>query len=228
MDHSSKQAEGALGGAAGKPAASGDARSGTKGGQTAARVRKAALRLFARQGYAAVAMRQIATEVGVQPGALYNHFATKQDILKALMLGHMEDLLRAWQDCRAAALPETDLLEAFVRFHIRYHLSRSEEVFISYMELRNLEPENFAAVERQRQAYEAVLTGILQSGMQDGRYRIEEPRVATRAIIAMLTGIPAWYREGGSLTVDRIETIYLDMVRGSLGAAPAFTAGERG
>ena len=33
-----------------------------------------------------------------------------------------------------------DPLERFVRFHIRYHLKRADEVFISYMELRNLEP----------------------------------------------------------------------------------------
>ncbi|MBD8892003.1 TetR/AcrR family transcriptional regulator [Roseibium litorale] len=227
MDHSGKRQAGTLGGAAGKPSASDDTRS-TKGGQTAARVCKAALHLFARHGYAAVSMRQIASEVGVQPGALYNHFATKQDILKALMLEHMGALLQAWEACRGTVPEGTDLLEVFVRFHIRYHLSRSEEVFISYMELRNLEPENFAAVERLRQIYEAILTGILEDGMSQGRYRIEEPRVATRAIIAMLTGIPAWYRETGSLTAGRIETIYLDMVRGSLGAAPAFTAGESG
>ncbi|SHM99942.1 TetR/AcrR family transcriptional regulator [Roseibium suaedae] len=228
MDQSGKGQAGTLGGAAGKPAAPEDTRNSTKGGQTAARVRKAALRLFARQGYAAVSMRQIAAEVGVQPGALYNHFATKQDILKALMLEHMRDLLEAWGDRRAKAPKDADPLEVFVSFHICYHLSRSEEVFISYMELRNLEPENFAEVERQRQAYEAILTGILEDGRKMGRYHIAEPRVATRAIIAMLTGIPAWYRESGSLTVGRIEKIYLDMVRGSLGAAPDLTAGESG
>ena len=40
---------------------------------TGPRVRDAALRLFARHGYAAVSMRQIATEVGVQVGAIYNY-----------------------------------------------------------------------------------------------------------------------------------------------------------
>ena len=39
---------------------------------TGPRIRKAALGLFARYGYAAVSMRQIACEVGVQVGALYN------------------------------------------------------------------------------------------------------------------------------------------------------------
>lgn len=183
----------------------------TKGQETAERVRKAALRLFAGSGYAAVSMREISAEVGVQPGALYNHFPTKQDILKDLMLTHMAELLAAWDQMD---LPEEmDPLERFVRFHIRYHLERADEVFIAYMELRNLEPENFAAVEAERRRYEAILTGILQAGSAAGRYAVDDARVATRAIIAMLTGIPTWYREGGSLSKDTIEELYLTMVR---------------
>ncbi|MEO0978655.1 MAG: helix-turn-helix domain-containing protein, partial [Pseudomonadota bacterium] len=75
-----------------------------KGLETAKRVRKAALKRFANAGYAAVSMREIAADVGVRPGALYNHFPTKQDILKDLMLSHMSELLAAWE---RADFPET-------------------------------------------------------------------------------------------------------------------------
>ncbi|MBN9673982.1 TetR/AcrR family transcriptional regulator [Roseibium aggregatum] len=199
------------------------AQSRTKGRETAERVRKAALKLFAEAGYAAVSMREIASAVGVQPGALYNHFPTKQDILKDLMLSHMAALLAAWEN---AGFPSAmDPLERFVRFHIRYHLQRADEVFIAYMELRNLDPENFAAVEAQRNRYEAILTSILEEGSTAGRYAVDNPRVATRAIIAMLTGLPTWYREGGRLTGDEIETLYLTMVRKAV--APVDTQSQR-
>ncbi|MEO1111592.1 MAG: TetR/AcrR family transcriptional regulator [Pseudomonadota bacterium] len=182
-----------------------------KGLETAKRVRKAALKRFANAGYAAVSMREIAADVGVRPGALYNHFPTKQDILKDLMLSHMSELLAAWE---SADFPDTmDPLERFVRFHIGYHLERADEVFISYMELRNLEPDNFAAIETERRRYEAVLTSILEEGAAAGRYRADDARVATRAIIAMLTGIPTWYRDGGRIGKDELEELYLTMVR---------------
>ncbi|POF30450.1 TetR/AcrR family transcriptional regulator [Roseibium marinum] len=194
-----------------------------KGQETAERVRKAALKRFAASGYAAVSMREIASDVGVRPGALYNHFPTKQDILKDLMLSHMADLLAAWE---ASDLPgETDPLERFVRFHIRYHLERADEVFISYMELRNLEPENFRIIEAERRRYEALLTDILENGRSAGRYAAEDPKVTTRAIIAMLTGIPAWYREGGRLSERDIEELYLDLVRKAV--APEIPHGDR-
>ncbi|WP_289035267.1 TetR/AcrR family transcriptional regulator [uncultured Roseibium sp.] len=191
-----------------------------KGSRTAARVRASALKLFARHGYAAVSMRQIASDVGVQPGALYNHFPTKQDILKDLMLSHMRDLLDAWTPFADEAGQSADPLDVFVRFHIRYHLQRREEVFISYMELRNLEPENFAEVEAERRRYESILKVILEDGQKSGAYRIADTGVAARAIIAMLTGIPNWYRENGPLSADKIEEIYLEMVRGSVAATP--------
>lgn len=44
----------------------------------------AALELFARQGFAATTVRQIAAEVGVRDTAIYGHFTSKQAIYDAL------------------------------------------------------------------------------------------------------------------------------------------------
>lgn len=185
---------------------------GAVGKETASRAREAALGLFARHGYAAVSMREIAGEVGVGAGALYNHFATKQDLLVELMTAHMEALLAAWAETNAADLPPADRLEAFSRFHIRFHADRADEVFVAYMELRSLERPNFHRIEKMRREYEAELETILTDGAATGAFRIEDPRVAAMAIIAMLTGVTSWYRQGGRLSATRIEEIYVDMV----------------
>lgn len=179
---------------------------------TGPKVRDAALRLIAQHGYAAVSMRQIAAEVGIQAGALYNYTPDKQTLLFDLMQGHMADLLAALEelDLRGDALTQ---LEAFARFHIRYHLPRPDQVFVSYMELRNLSEENFAAVEAMRRRYEDALEEILRAGVAEGVFAIPDPRVTTMALIAMLTGISNWYRAGGRLETDTIEAIYWDMVR---------------
>jgi len=182
---------------------------------TGPKVRKAALRLFARHGFAAVSMRQIAGEVGVQAGALYLYTPDKQTLLFDLMREHMEDLLASWQTPQA---PPLDQLEAFCRHHIGYHLDRPELVFIAYMELRNLEPENFAVIEALRRAYEDRLEAILKAGQANGDFDLPDSKLATLAIIAMLTGVNTWYREGGRLARRDVEGIYWDMVRKSVGA----------
>jgi len=197
-------------------------RSGSNGERTAADLRRAALRLFAAHGYAAVSMRQIAAAVGVRAGALYLYTPDKQALLADIMTEHMEDLLAAWADHPKPEPPTPPgMFEAFVRFHIRHHLSRGAEVFISYMELRSLVPENFARVETLRRSYEAVLTEIIAAGVEDGAFRVGDAKLATFALIAMLTGVNTWYRPGGRLSAEAIEEEYLAMARALVGWRPA-------
>jgi AcrR family transcriptional regulator len=200
-------------------------RSGSNGERTAHDLRRAAMRLFAAHGYAAVSMRQIASAVGVQAGALYLYTPDKQTLLADIMTEHMDDLLAAWEAFPKPARPTPpSMFEAFVRFHIRHHLSRDAEVFIAYMELRSLEPANFARVEALRRRYESALTDILVAGLRAGDFRLGDPKLATFALIAMLTGVNTWHRPGGRLPPEAIEAEYLAMARALVGAragAPA-------
>ncbi|WP_319544893.1 TetR/AcrR family transcriptional regulator [Ruegeria conchae] len=179
---------------------------------TGPRIREAALGLFARHGYAAVSMRQIAGEVGVQAGALYNYTPDKQSLLFRLMRDHMQDLLAAYEELEQFDDPQ-DALRQFVGFHIRFHLQRPDEVFIAYMELRNLTPENFTEIEALRRRYEDSLESILRIGQQLDQFSVTDTKIATLAVIAMLNGVITWYRSGGRLSLDEVEQVYWDMVR---------------
>lgn len=183
---------------------------------TGPRIRSAALRLFARHGYAAVSMRQIASEVGVQAGTLYLYTPDKQSLLFDLMQNHMQDLLS-----ELAALPDVQSplaeLQQFTRFHIRFHRARSDAVFIAYMELRNLEPKNFERIEAMRRQYEAHLEGILARGKAERLFDLPDTKLAAFALIAMLTGVNTWFREGGRLSLDAVEEIYWRMVEKAVG-----------
>ena len=179
-------------------------------------VRDAALRLFARHGYAAVSMRQIAAAVGVQVGALYAYTPDKQALLANLLTDHMETLLAAWGEGPDA--PPLERLEAFVRFHIAYSLDHADAVFLSYMELRNLTPENYAVIAALRGRYEDLLAAILRAGAEAGVLRLSDPRLTAMALIGMLTGVTNWFREGGRLDRRAVADHYWGLVRGAVGA----------
>ena len=185
---------------------------GSHSGITGPKVRDAARRLFARHGYAAVSMRQIAAEVGVQAGALYNYTPDKQSLLFDLMKTHLDELLLAFDALEHKGRP-LRALQQFTIFHIRYHYQRPDEVFIAYMELRNLTPENFTQIEALRRAYETRLEAILKAGAERGIFAVADTRVAAMALIAMLNGVNTWFREGGRLSMDEVEVLYWDMVR---------------
>lgn len=183
---------------------------------TGPRIEEAALSLIAQHGFAAVSMRRIAAEVGVQAGALYNYIPDKQTLLARLMIGHLEDLLAAYHPPRDAG-PEARL-KHFVHFHIDQNRLRADAVFVAYMELRNLSEENFAEVERLRRRYEGTLEGILRDGANTGVFELPDPRIVTRALIAMLNGVNTWFREQGPLSLEQVQDIYWDMVRKSVAA----------
>lgn len=191
-------------------------RAGTTSQETEALIYGAALRLFAQYGYAAVSMRHIAGEVGVNQAALYHYTATKQDLLAGLLTRHMDELLAAWADQDVPKNP-SEALDFFTRFHIRHHLPRRDEIFLSYMELRSLEEAHLERITAMRQDYEDILRSIINNGIAQNQFQALDPHVSAMAILAMLTGITTWYRQDGRLTPKQLEDLYSQLAMQAVG-----------
>ena len=183
---------------------------------TGPKIKQAALQLFARYGFAAVTMRQIAARVGVQAGAIYNYTPDKQALLFDLLQGHMADLLVRWNEEQVPGNPVA-ALDHFVAFHLDFHIQRPELVFISYMELRNLTEENFKAIEEQRSRYEKIVYDIIRKGVLSGDFQVPDAKITSFALIAMLTGVVDWFREDGRLPREELTRQYCALVRQTLG-----------
>ena len=177
---------------------------GSHGPTTLEAIRKAGVRLIFERGYEAMSLRQLAAEVGIQAGSLYNHISTKQDLLFDLVQEHINDLLRELDLALEGKADPVEKLRAFVAFHVSYHMTRKREVFIANSELRSLDAKNYDVVVALRGAYEQRLAQILTEGVSDGVFEVGDIQVATFAIIALLTGLCTWYRPGGRLTRDAI------------------------
>lgn len=108
-------------------------------GQTKERILVAALGLFARRGYEAVSVSDIAGELGMTKGALYKHYRSKRDIFDHIV-ARMEQ-----QDAARAGefhLPEGTLAEVEMQYR-----SASLEALTAYSaaQLRYWTQEAFAA-----------------------------------------------------------------------------------
>ena len=185
---------------------------------TGPKIKQAALVLFARHGFAAVTMRQIAANVGVQAGAIYNYTPDKQNLLFDLLHGHMVDLLSKWA---VELVPKNPIaaLDHFVAFHLDFHIKRPELVFISYMELRNLSEANFKVIVEQRRIYEKIIYNLILSGVVSGDFLVPDPKITSLALIALLTGPVDWFREDGRLTSDELTRQYCILTRQALGVS---------
>ena len=98
----------------------------------------------------------------------------------------MDELLERLDQALDGISDPEDRLQAFIAFHVGYHIARKREVFICYSELRSLESKNYEIVVGLRQQYERKLIGILDDGvggrpLHRGRYdrrRLWHPRHA--------------------------------------------------
>jgi AcrR family transcriptional regulator len=192
-------------------------------------IRKAGLRLIFEHGYEAMSLRQLAAEVGIQAGSLYNHISTKQELLFDLIQDHINELLRQLDRALDGKQAPEERLRAFVTFHVTYHMTRKREVFIANSELRSLEPRNYEAIVALRGAYEQRLAAILADGVEQGAFEVGDIQVATFAIIALLTGLCSWYRPGGRLTREAIVAAHEKLVLSGVSplAPPPTARGKR-
>lgn len=186
---------------------------GSKGEVTESAILRAARRLITEIGFDAVSIRTLAAEAGVTSGALYRYFPSKSAILYCLLDRHLRDLLDAWQqEDPGSEVGAEPRLAAFIRFHLRYHIPRREDVFLSYRELRNLEAAQYTAICQLRDRYEAILAALIDDAIAAGGVAARDTKLATRAIISMLTGVTEWYRGDGPLDVEALQDHYLSLV----------------
>ncbi|MFA5663832.1 TetR family transcriptional regulator [Castellaniella sp.] len=185
---------------------------GVSGSDTRQAIRKAAIQRIYRYGYEAMSLRALAADVGLRVGSLHNYIPQKQEFLGALLDEIMTALLLDFDTHMYGITDTREALLQFVRFHIEWHTARREEVFIGNMELRSLSKEQYVRVTSKRRQYERQLHAILVRGKKEGLWKIENPAITTKAILALLTGVCNWYRPDGGVTPKRLTYLYQRMV----------------
>jgi AcrR family transcriptional regulator len=189
---------------------------GSRGEKTLRALREAGLRRLYEQGFYGMTLRELASDIGVQAGSLYNYFANKQDFLYQLLHDVLCDLIDEVEDRLADATNPKDALSIFIDCHVSFHSSRREEVRVSNMELRSLTPENYHDIIQLRDRYEGQLKSILLRGNAEKCWKIADPDISTKLIIGMMTSVGGWYKPNGKYRISDLVKIYQDMIHNLL------------
>ena len=186
-------------------------------GVTEQRILDASTRLFYAHGYHATTMRDIAGEVGIKAGSLYNHYGGKEEILLRICI----ETSRKLYDGAVAALKGVadveEQLRKFIMWHVTFHAEYREASRVTDTQLHYLQPDNRQAVIEVRDAHEKLLRDILARGAKQRRWRSSNLRVISIGIETMCTEVDGWFRADGELTSEQIAVIYTDFIRRGLG-----------
>ena len=139
-------------------------------------IRQAAAERFFEQGYESTTVREIADALDIRAASIYYHYPDKQQILFELIDSAMTLLADGVRQAVAGHDAPADRLAAIVVHHVALHALRPREATLGETELRSLTGERLELAVAKRDAYEAIVVGVLGDGVAHGRVRAARRR----------------------------------------------------
>ena len=169
------------------------------------RALQAAARLFREQGYAGTSLRDIARAAGMLPGSLHYRYATKEDILAALMDRAIDRLIESVLAATAATTDPMERVRLAMVEHVRILLSREDSVYVLLYDWRSLSPAAERAITRHRRRYEQFADDLLA---QAAAHATLQPGVDLYLVRQFAFGaanwVAQWFDPKGSYTPEQI------------------------
>jgi TetR/AcrR family transcriptional regulator, cholesterol catabolism regulator len=196
------------------------------------RIADAAIKLFYEHGAFSTTVRDITAACRLTPGALYNHFASKEDLLYVLIrdIHVLADADLAAVIAEAEGEPTRQLAGA-VRVLITHAAGQRERSRVANREFVALTESRRKEIVSIRRKLRDRITRILDEGNQQGDFALigSQDRAAaalTANVIAiMCSNISEWTTTTGSLTLPNLQDRYVEMALRLVGTrVPSETA----
>jgi len=157
-----------------------------------------AARAFARSGYDATNMDQIAHECGLAKGHIYHYFRSKEQIFNQIRTDQMSRAIGQLAPIvpGSSTDPEQALKKAIsvTIARVLREGGRYEQMLATPV---SLGLENRKLLRTLSRRYEQMFATILRSGMDKGVFVAGDPKLMTFVILRGAITVANWYREGG-------------------------------
>ncbi len=179
-------------------------------------VMAAAAKVFRAKGYHAASLEDVADEVGMLKGSLYNYISSKEELLFSVVRPPAEQLLARTRELAASDIPTPEKVVALARVHAGVLAEHFVYASVYVHEVAGLGryPE-WAAMDHE---YVELVRSVLADGVADGSLRTDlDIRTSGHVLIGSLNWLTRWWDPDGpesAVTVaDRITGLFLDGAR---------------
>lgn len=150
-------------------------------------------RLFAKGGFDATSMRDIAGEAGMLAGSMYYHFSSKNDLIAAVYEEGVTEIGAAVDAALADVREPWARLEAACVAHLQSLLADSAHAAVMTADLSRLEARLRRRLVTMRDGYERRFVELvaalpLEAGVDRTLWRLQ--------LMGALNWTPTWYRAG--------------------------------
>ena len=169
-----------------------------------------AARLFSQKGFSATSLEDVAAEVGLLKGSLYNYIDSKEDLLFAVVRPPAEQLLQTTRELRDLDLPPAEKIRRATRSHAATIETYFPYVAVYVQEIvGRYDSEEWAAMDRE---YLDNLEAIIAEGIADEAFSSSlDPHIGAVTLVGALNWMTRWYRPGGSQNAQAIADQIADL-----------------
>jgi AcrR family transcriptional regulator len=200
-------------------------------GGAARRVLATAAALFYERGAAGTSVRDVTAACQLSPGALYNHFSSKDDLLYTLVRHGLNRMRRRLDEALAGCTDDPEeRFSAFVRAYVVGHLVGPKLAQVTRREYLHLSPERCAEVIADRRRFRQELAEILRAGAKSGVFElidgVDDGQPTDGAtgqalmVLDMCSRTSEWFDPHGPSDVDELTERYTRAARRLVGAKP--------
>lgn len=173
---------------------------------------EAGARLFASKGFASASLMELAAGCGVSKSLIYHYYPSKEDILFAVMDGHLHALLDAARGVPAG--PPRPRLRALTAALMREYAGAAARQKVLLNELDQLPPARRAAiVAEQRELISLVEELVRELAPQLAR---SARFAAAMLFFGMINWTHTWWKVGGVLGAEQLAALAADTFLGGL------------
>ncbi len=173
----------------------------------------AAAELFARDGFGATSLDDIAAVLGVTKGAFYYHVKNKEEILRLIYLMVLTASEEPLRKIVEADLPPAEKLRRAVEHQAAVAADRSPAMTVFYREHPHLTGPFSREILMRKKAYERYFEQIIEEGQAAGTFQPAiDPKIATFGLLGMCNWLSQWYRSEGQYTPQQIADMFMSMI----------------
>lgn len=147
----------------------------------------AAAELFATRGYSGVSLEDIGAAVGISGPAVYRHFAGKNALLGALLIGVSERLVAGGRDVAGLQDSAPERMRALIDFHVDFALGNADVIRVQDRDLAHLNDDARSDVRRLQRTYIELWMDSLAPLVSGDR---DELRLRVQACFGLLNSTP--------------------------------------
>ena len=168
-----------------------------------------ASKIFTRFGYRKTTMEEIAFATGKGKSSIYYYFKSKEDIYKAVVEKEAEQLKEELKEEVRKHEDPIDQLKVYILF--RMHKIKIVTNFYDALKSNHLS--HLVFIEKIRKRFDQdeikIVKQILKSGIDSGKFNIDDPDLSAVAIVTAMKGleIPLFIRKDYGNIEDRLDNL---------------------